>query len=217
LFRFFLLSTLVSLVVSALIGIVIFLMGEFGDTQVKLLLTTLAIGGFSLTGLANALRGGSLWFWALRPIGGGVSMIALLLVALQIWGLLADERATWQAIGTAATLAVTLAHLSLLGIFQPRTNLVFLWWAGAIAASIGLAAMVIVALYQVENALFREYYLRLLGVMAILDVLGTIGLAPLSRLAPGRSAKPQAKPPARRTSRRTTARSRRRPVTTRGR
>jgi hypothetical protein len=209
-FRIFLISTLASLVVSALIGIGIFILGDFGDIQVKLLFSTLIIGGFSLTGLASALRGGSWWLGILRPLGVAASLVALIVVLARVWELFDDDRITWRLIGTATVLAVTLAHLSLLGMMRPRTNLVRLWRAGALTAAVSLATLIIVALFEFFGHGFREYYVRLLGVVAILDVLGTIGLAPLSRLTPvvtkgtpgaaRRSKKPKASPARRRKS-----------------
>src|SRR3989344_5979590 len=50
----FLISMIVSLSISVLIGIVIFLLGSFGETQTRILLTTLTIVGFSLAGLCSA-------------------------------------------------------------------------------------------------------------------------------------------------------------------
>ncbi|MDX1331403.1 MAG: hypothetical protein R3252_00115, partial [Robiginitalea sp.] len=52
--KYFLRTLIVALVISAVIGIVIFLVGDFGETEIKLLFTTLAIGGFSLTGLSSS-------------------------------------------------------------------------------------------------------------------------------------------------------------------
>lgn len=49
--NYFLWSLIVGLSISSLIGIYIFLFNEFGKTETQLLLTTLAIGGFSLAGL----------------------------------------------------------------------------------------------------------------------------------------------------------------------
>ena len=62
-------ATLVSLVVSAGIGIAIFLIGDLGETHRKLLLTTLAVAGFSLTGWASVARTSSWWLWPLQPLG----------------------------------------------------------------------------------------------------------------------------------------------------
>src|SRR5690625_7148208 len=49
--KYFLQILIGALSVSALIGIYIFLAGDFGETEVRLLFTTLAIGGYSLAGL----------------------------------------------------------------------------------------------------------------------------------------------------------------------
>ncbi len=50
-----LLRTLIgALILSALIGIYAFLFGDFGETEVKILLTTLTISYFSVTSLACA-------------------------------------------------------------------------------------------------------------------------------------------------------------------
>ncbi|MFQ6027508.1 MAG: hypothetical protein ACE5Q6_08455 [Dehalococcoidia bacterium] len=214
-FRIFLISTLVSLVVTALIGIGIFILGDFGDTQVRLLLTTLVIGGFSLTGLANALRGGAWWLWALRPVGVAASVIALVMVLLRVWGVFPDERATWQSLGTLTVLAVTLAHISLLGLLRPQANLVRLWRTGALVAAATLAALIVAGLFEFFDNGFREPYFRLLGVVAILDVLGTIGLAPLSRLTPVQSARTSS--PDRTASKPAATRKRRPPVAARNR
>ena len=52
--KIFLISLIVSLSISALLGIIIFLVGNFDEIQVRILLTTLTVGGFSLTGLCCA-------------------------------------------------------------------------------------------------------------------------------------------------------------------
>ncbi len=44
-----LVSLIASLSLSALIAIFVFLFGDFGETEIKILLTTLTIGGYSLT------------------------------------------------------------------------------------------------------------------------------------------------------------------------
>ena len=49
--KIFLITMVISLSISALIGIFVFLLGDFGETDFKLLMTTLTIGGYSLTGL----------------------------------------------------------------------------------------------------------------------------------------------------------------------
>ncbi|MCB0374840.1 MAG: hypothetical protein KDD04_02880, partial [Sinomicrobium sp.] len=53
--KYFLTALIVALSVSALIGILVFLLGDFGETEMRILMTTLTIGGFSLTGLSSAV------------------------------------------------------------------------------------------------------------------------------------------------------------------
>lgn len=53
--KVFLITMIISLSISALVGIVLFLIGSFGYLELRILLTTLAIGGFSLTGLCSSL------------------------------------------------------------------------------------------------------------------------------------------------------------------
>ncbi|GAA4270652.1 hypothetical protein [Hyunsoonleella aestuarii] len=40
--------------ISALLGIVVFFVGDFGETEMKVLGTTLAMGGYSKTGLCSS-------------------------------------------------------------------------------------------------------------------------------------------------------------------
>jgi hypothetical protein len=182
--RLFLIAVLASLTASATIGIFIFLVGEFGDTQRNLLLTTLAVGGFSLTGLASTVGAASWWLWLARPIGLATSMVALGLVVLLIWGIVdADnDDLVLKLAGTLVVLALSSAHLSLLGTFRPVNLLVWLWHSGTVLAAVGLAYLIVGAIWGHIDFDDEELYVRWLGVVAILDVLGTIGLFPLSRL-----------------------------------
>ena len=178
----FLVATLCSLVGSAALGIGIFLFGEFGDTQQNLLLTTLAVGGFSLTALASTTRSLSWWLWPLRPMGVATSVVALGVSLVLIWELVANDEVVWKAFGTLGVLAFTSAHLSLLASFTARNNVVWAWRSGAMLIAVGAAYLVVGALWGHIETEEREFYFRWLGVAAILDVLGTVGLYPLSRL-----------------------------------
>ena len=75
--RYFLSVLIGALSVSALIGIFIFLAGDFGDTQVRLLLTTLTIGGFSLTGLCSSAIHGQAQLKGFSFLGMIVSVLGL--------------------------------------------------------------------------------------------------------------------------------------------
>ena len=195
---------LVSLIVSAATGIFIFLAGDFGDTQRNLLLTTLAIGGFSLTGLASTAGRGSWWLWLVRPLGLAASLVALGLVVLLIWGFADSDDLLLRLVGTLVVVAFTSAHVSLLGYWRPTNWLLWLWYSGTVLVALGLAYLIVGGIWGHIQLDDEEYYLRWLGVVAILDVLGTVGLFPLSRLAsaPRSSASRSGRPSIRRPSKR---------------
>lgn len=197
--RLLLIVVLASLIASAATGIFIFLRGEFGDTQRNLLLTTLAVGGFSLTGLATTMVASSWWLWLVRPIGLAASAVALGLVVLFIWGIVDSDDWLLKLAGTMMVLAFTSAHLSLLGTLRPVNWIVWLWHSATVLAAVGLAYLVIGAIWGHIKLDDESLYVRWLGVVAILDVLGTIGLLPLSRLtSASRPSVPRIRRPARR-------------------
>ena len=76
-----LLQTVVgTLVLAALVGIYVFLFGDFGETEAKILGTTLTISAFSLTSLACAAAHEQRRYSAAldpRPWGGGRRAAAL--------------------------------------------------------------------------------------------------------------------------------------------
>jgi len=180
--RALLIATLSSLMISAVIGILIFLFGDFNDNQQHLLLTTLAIGGFSLAGLANTARVSVWWLWPLRPVGLATSVVALGLAVPLIWELLYDTETVWKSFGTLSVLAFTSAHVSLLGAFAPKNSAVWAWRSAAMLIALGVAGLIIYAVWGHINDAQREFYFRGIGVAVILDVLGTVGLYPLSKL-----------------------------------
>jgi hypothetical protein len=197
--RLFLVAVLTSLIASAATGIFAFLVGEFGDAQRNLLLTTLVVGAFSLTGAASTVGAGNWWLWPARPIGLATSMVALGMVVLLIWGVVDNDDLILKLAGTLVVLAFSSAHLSLLGTFRPVNFLVRLWHFGTVLAAIGMAYLAVGALWGHIEFDDEQFYVRWLGAVAILDVLGTIGLFPLSRLVstPRSSSSRIRKPPKR--------------------
>ena len=177
-----LIAVMASMVISAVVGIAIFLIGEFGDIQQKLLLTILAVGGFSLIGLACTARVSNWWLWPLRPLGLATSLVALGVAVPLIWDLIGQDETIWKAFGTLCCVAVTSAHLALLGTFPVRNFLVWSWRSGAMLMAVAVAALIVGAVWGVIDLDQGEFYVRLLGVAAILDVLGTVGLYPWSKL-----------------------------------
>ena len=193
--RTFLVAALASLIVSAGIGIAIFLFGQLGETQSKLLLTTLAVAGFSLTGWASVARDSSWWLWPLQPLGAAASVVGLVVVTLSIWGLIREDDQVWQLIATLSLVAFSLGHLSLLSAFRPANLLVRVCWLAAMAAVLAVAFVLLNGIWGPIHPDNRELFFRILGIVVILDVLGSLVLLPLSKLM-GAKFKPKTTPSA---------------------
>jgi hypothetical protein len=172
--RTFLLTMIVSLSISALIGIVIFLFGDFGETEGRLLMTTLTIGGYSLTGLCCSVLFEKKRFTGLAVAGMVASFLGFLFTVLVIWEALDMESEwTWKGIFLFLIVAFSTAHISLLLLIRSDRGLV----KGALAATVAFISIVAAMLIWFAFTGFdieEEFFYRLLGVFAILDVLGTI-------------------------------------------
>jgi len=83
--KVFLISLIISLSISALLGVIILLIGNFGQIQARILLTTLTIGGFSLTGLCCANLLEKKRFSAFAIFGMIVSIWGFLFLTSLIW------------------------------------------------------------------------------------------------------------------------------------
>ena len=180
--RTFLVATLASLIVSAGIGIAIFVFGDLGETQSKLLLTTLAVAGFSLTGWASVARDSSWWLWPLQPLGAAASVVGLVVVTLSIWEMIGADDQVWQLIATLSLGGL----LSGASIFTKRlpsrqsagARLLAGRHGGSPGSGIRLAKRHL-GPHPPDN---REAFFRILGIVVILDVLGSLVLFPLAKL-----------------------------------
>ncbi|UOE42659.1 hypothetical protein [Agromyces larvae] len=169
----------VSLAVTALIGILVLLGSDFGDAQVRVLFTTLLVAGFSSVVLCHlAIAGRSVR--VVGFVGLAVSAIALVLGVVTIWVPWTPEVAGWiEPVGRgfliAAVAALSLAHANLLLLLAGRRHP-----AIRVALAVTLAAVAVVAV-MVLLPILTEWpsnldYWRVLGIVAIVDALGTIVL-----------------------------------------
>jgi hypothetical protein len=167
---------------AALLGIVALLGGgAFGDTEARILGTTVTVGVECvavLTYLAAARVGRT----SVAAAGGAASLVATAIVLYFVWGGNEPGDALWQVAGTALVLALTLAQLSLL----LATTGGRVGGERLLQATAGLAAvtalMIVLPIWEVATS---DAYWRLFGVLAILDVLGTIVVAVTRRRPAG--------------------------------
>ncbi len=181
--RIFLILFLASLAFSALVAISIFLFGKFDWLEGQMLLTALAVGGYSLAGLCCSLllsRGNN--HKPLVAAGIAVSIVGFVFALISIW-VHPDSVIVWKATLLGIVLSFSIAHASLLLLAYPTKNDVILR-SSLIATStfIVIVAGMITALILIDNSMFGEFYYRLIGVFAVLDVLGTIATPILRKI-----------------------------------
>jgi hypothetical protein len=180
-------TVIISLVVTALIGIYTIVGGEFGEAQSKVMLTTLAVAGFSILALCHLAvfgRDVKAFGW----VGIGTSGVALGLAATLIWwdwsDYMSEPRDLYlnltKSFAVSALVAVSLAHANLMLLLQNSS----LRWIRT-ALSVALVFITIVPALVIPRLLtdgtfppmsFQDVYWRFFGVILILDALATIAL-----------------------------------------
>ena len=179
--RVLLIALIVSLSASALVAVWAVLVGDFGELEIRILLTTLAFGLFSLTGLGAAVRFDRRRFVAVGVGGVAASALSLVMSLVGIWGEEVWDNETFlRQLGTAIVLAVTFGYVSLMLLVRPRHAGVSV----VLAATVGLAVLIAAILiwmiwgdFEPASGMFR-----LLGALGILATLGTLVTPILNRV-----------------------------------
>ncbi len=170
--RLFLVALIISLSLSALIAIFVFIFGEFNETEVKLLFTTLAIGGYSLAGLCSSVLYDKKKYLPLSYLGFALSFLGFVFTTLAIWNEL-NFYFAFRGLFAFMVLAISVSHVSLLLNMTPKNDLVR-GISNATVTMISLVALLLLILIFSEFDIDTEFFYRILGVVAVLDVLGTI-------------------------------------------
>lgn len=157
------------LMLTALVGIVSVLSGEFGELQIKILLTCLTISVASIFSMACAAFIEKRQHRVLGLSGITLSIAAAMLTILGLWTEI-DSEVYWKSTLTLGVLAAAFAHGFLL--LLPRLTDRQRWVQALALFCIGvLAIQIMVAAWgEIEE----ESYYRILAVVAILVGLGTL-------------------------------------------
>lgn len=189
---YFVKALLASLVVAAGAGIFTLLFGTFDTIEARILVTTLLIGLYSITTLCcMAVFNSRYALWGLIGIGASTLSLALGLIAAWV-----EFGSNWDVFGQLVKyfaifgiIGVSVSHQSLLlrltGKATRNTQMLIL----ATVAVIGVVATMLVLPLLLEDFELGEAYWRMLGVFAILDVLGTIVVPVTARIESRRNPK----------------------------
>ena len=170
----------VSLIVSALIGIFAIITGTFGTLEAKILSTTLTIFMFSISGLCCSTIYEIKKYKKISIIGIIISLISAIYTILIIWGVLDiciifcknQNRNTWRILWSLIILSCSSAHLSLILKIDNKNDIVQKTKLGAIVISLLLDFIILMLSWSIIQ--YNDIYNRILIVLAILVTLGTI-------------------------------------------
>lgn len=164
---------------AAVVAIIAILSGDWGETQVRIILTTLLLGAVSITALCHLAIADR----AMRIVGFvglAASTVTLVGGLVLIWRDWNDERfEDWlKVFFVASIIAVSFAHANLLLLLAGRRRLVVRIGLMVTLVAIAVVAIMIILPIVSEGEIpgfeNEEWYWRLFGVVGILDVLGTV-------------------------------------------
>jgi len=136
---------IISVAISAALGILTILTGNFGEFEIRIILTTLTISAASIC----ALAGGALWESRNTPALPSICVLFAILAALQlitgIW-LEPSDRVFWKLAATVSVLAVATAQACLVSLARLARR--FSWTrVAALGAIFALATLVVIVIW----------------------------------------------------------------------
>lgn len=172
--------TIGSFSVAALMGIVALLGGgEFGEGEVRVLLTTLIVGCASICALSYLATTGTRWS-RVGAAGGVVLVVPVVTALVLVWSDSGgDSEGVLKTFGIGVVLAVTCAQVCLLLALAGDGRLGLVLWS-TVAVTVLVAVLVSA---MIVDGLGGNDPWRLLGILAILDVLGTVVTVALARFS----------------------------------
>lgn len=157
--------------------------GDFGEGEARILLTTLLVGVTSVAVLCY-LGTAETDYAVVGVVGAFCALPTLLLGLALVWSDDWNDE-TWQIFGVGSTLSATIAQASLLLMLTATAApYVRKLLAGTLVAATWVALHVSTLIIDLDGS---DGSLRLLGVVAILDVLGTVAVAALAKFGGGDS------------------------------
>ena len=171
--KLFLYASIVSVAVSAVIGIVVMIFGSFGEFETKVLLTTMTVTITSILGLAcgaclEAAKG------RVIPMAGiAFAIVSAVLWMIMIWSTFKPENDVFVRSVMSATLVATACSLiSLLSL--ATLNRRFMWARLLAHASVWSLTAIILVIIWAEIDPSDSWIARTMGVLSIIIAAVTV-------------------------------------------
>lgn len=170
--KFFLYLLIGSVALSAVLGIGVILFGDFGEFEVKILLTTLTITITSILGLACGACLEAKRAKILPYAGITFASVAAVLFIIFTWNDFHDGEIPIKSAMSVLILAVACSHISLLSIASLDKK--FLWSRYAVHFAVWSLSAFLLYLVWIEQDFNGDFIPRMLGVLSIAAAALTI-------------------------------------------
>ncbi len=162
-----------SIVISAILGILVIVLGAFGDFELRVLLTSLCVSGSSVLIVPCALARERRRLTVLAPLGALASAIGFGMFIAAIWMDDIYDEDYWRTAFSLIIAAASIAHVSLLFVARLAARFRWVTSLGALA-SLTLAGQWIFLIWggDVESI----WFFRLFGVLVILIAATTLAV-----------------------------------------
>ena len=179
--KIFLYTLIISVAVSAVLGIGVVLFDSFGDFQSRVLMTTFTITLTSILGLACGAYYESKRSKGLPVAGIAFSLIAAMLGIYLIWAGDRGVDAVWKSAATASLLATSLALLCLVSLATLDKR--FAWSRYLIYTSVTLLSAILLFILWFEPENSGDFVPRLIAVLSIVIASLTVMTPVFHRLS----------------------------------
>lgn len=169
----------ISLIINAVIGVSIILVGDFDGTDGKVLMTATSLAIFSIISLPSFFHIERRRYVHLSVAGIITALILYGLVVLAIWGKGSDNEILFKTIASLGILAIGTNHALLMLIATPTNILISICQRLTLGIIVIVGAILQIVVWTEE---MHDMMARILGVLVIIDVLGTILVPMLSRM-----------------------------------
>jgi len=170
--KFFLYLLIVSVSISAVIGIGVILVGDFGEMESKILSTTFIITLTSILGLACGayleLNRGKLF-----PLSGiGLAVLSGILSVILVWWEAPRGEYFYKFLASTSLLAVAFSHLSLISF--ARLDRRFKWALSSVYIVVAALVGLLLAIIWADQMFASDFIGRVIGVLSIVVASLTI-------------------------------------------
>lgn len=168
-----------SLVVSAAIGIAIILVGDFDETEMRVLATAGVLAGFSVLSLPSLFHLERAQHRLLARVGISASVALFAFALYIIWGgeVMGGEPLL-KALVSVGVVALGTNHALLMLIAAPSKLLITLCQRATVLVIAAVGVLVLVAVWADD---MPDPLLRPFGALVVLDALGTVTVPILAR------------------------------------